>query len=135
MASSALPNQSVIHRFALPIDDRPHGIDLTGNILHAAVRRHGHVDIWYFARPASIQPMRRSFQIVATGQPLPIWLATHHQTAIAPDGQLVWHVLENHCTHPDVTIQAIGEYGRGGTCNECGVHLGDTGAGWSPSNL
>lgn len=63
--------KDVIHRTELPIDDRPHGIDLTGDILHAAVRRFGSVDVWYVARQDSQQHMRRSFQIVGTGQPFP----------------------------------------------------------------
>lgn len=92
----------VIHPAELPIDDRPHGIDLTGDILHAAVRRPGAVDVWYLARrDQNIQHARRSFQIVATGQPFPPHLGRHHATAVTPDGMLVWHVLENHCPHAE----------------------------------
>jgi len=125
----------VIHRAELPIDDRPHGIDLTGDILHAAVRRHGAVDVWYQARrDQSLEHMRRSFQIVATGQPWPDFTARHHATAISSDGQLVWHVLENYCPHSDVTIQARGNRGEGGQCNHCGVSLTRTGRErWIPA--
>ena len=137
MTPATPPDQPVIHRYELPIDDRPHGIDLTGNILHAAVRRHGYVDIWYFARPASIQPMRRSFQIVGTGQPLPIWLATHHKTAITPDGQLVWHVLENHCQHQnviDVSEMKDPPDRPMGLCVDCDSHLRGNREGiWTPA--
>ncbi len=136
MPNATPPDQAVIHRFALPLDDRPHGIDLTGEILHAAVRRTGHVDIWYFARPASLQPMRRSFQIVGTGQPLPIWLATHHKTAITPDGQLVWHVLENHCQHQNVVeVPEMKDLPDRvpGVCRDCTAHLIGDGQGvWTP---
>lgn len=128
----------VIHRAELPIDDRPHGIDLTGDILHTAVRRPGAVDIWYQARrDPSVEHMRRSFQIVATGQPIPVSLARHHGTAITPDGQLVWHVLENHCRHQHVidTAQFSDPPGRGtGICEHCHAHLkGDGDDGWIPA--
>lgn len=126
----------VIHRAELPVDDRPHGIDLTGDILHVAARRHGAVDVWYTARPPGMQHMRRSFQIFGTGQPIPVWLGRHHGTAITPDDQLVWHVLENHCPHPDVTEvpEMKDDPSRApGICDNCGVHLiGDGNGGWLP---
>lgn len=127
---------NVIHRVELPIDDRPHGIDLTGDLLHAAVRRPGAVDVWYRARPENVQHMRRSFQIVGTGQPLPIYLDRHHGTAIAPAGQLVWHALENHCQHQNVieTPEYGDKPGCGtGICADCHATLkGDGNDGWLP---
>ncbi|WP_399559500.1 hypothetical protein OIA45_48740 (plasmid) [Streptomyces chartreusis] len=131
-----MPLQDVIHRAELPIDDRPHGIDLTGDILHAAVRRNGSVDVWYYRRGQDIKPMRRSFQIVATGQPIPGHLPLHHKTAITPDGQLVWHVLENCCRHEDVieTPEMKDPPDRvPGICRDCHVHLLGDGKGvWTP---
>ena len=137
------PPQAVIHRAELPIDDRPHGIDLTGEILHTAIRRPGVVDVWYQARPAGMEPMRRSFQVVATGQPIPIHfgfyiLDGHTGTAITADGQLVWHVLENRCPHTDVidTTEFRDKPGRGtGICSECHATLrGDGDGGWLPKS-
>lgn len=133
-----MPASNVIHSVELPIDDRPHGIDLTGDILHAAVRRPGAVDVWYQAhRDQTIQHARRSFQIVATGQPFPPHLGRHHATAITTDGSLVWHVLENHCQHPNATTTAeLGDPpGRGtGICHDCQVTLrGDGTGGWIPA--
>lgn len=129
-------DRNVIHRAELPLDDRPHGIDLTGDILHAAVRRPGKVDVWYVARPDGMAPMRRSFQIVGTGQPFPIWLGRHQHTAITPDGQLVWHVLENHCQHQDVeeVRQMKDPPDRvPGICCDCTVDLiGDGQGEWTP---
>jgi len=136
-------DQAVIHRAELPIDDRPHGIDLTGGILHTAVRRHGTVDIWYEPRPENIQHMRRSFQVVATGQPIPTYLGFsgtvsggHRGTAISPDGALVWHVLENYCPHADVieTPEMKDPPDRvPGICRDCHVHLLSHGKGaWTP---
>lgn len=128
----------VIHRAELPIDDRPHGIDLTQEILHAAVRRPGMVDVWFKARrDPSMAHMRRSFQVVATGQPIPSHLDRHHRTAVSPDGQLVWHVLENHCQHEDVIdVAEFGEkpgFGKG-LCQHCPVTLrGDGEGGWIPA--
>ena len=128
----------VIHRIELPIDDRPHGIDLTQDILHAAVRRHGTVDVWFKARrDPGMEHMRRSFQIVATGQPIPWFLDRHQRTAVSPDGQLVWHVLENHCPHQNVIDGAeFSEqpgYGSG-ICADCHATLkGDGAGGWIPA--
>ncbi|WP_455770902.1 DUF7352 domain-containing protein [Streptomyces chartreusis] len=124
----------VIHRAELPLDDRPHSIDLTGDILHAAVRRPGHVDVWYRARREDQQHMRRSFQVVGTGQPLPPALDRHHRTAVSPDGQLVWHVLEIHCPHPLPAPEDLSPPGPVGTdCPACGVSLhGKPGSGWIP---
>jgi hypothetical protein len=128
--------QNVIHRFELPIDDRPHGIDLTGDILHAAARRPGAVDVWYLARQPGDEPMRRSFKIVGTGQPFPAWLGRHHATAITPDDQFVWHVLENHCQHQNVieTPEMKDPPDRvPGVCHDCHAHLiGDGNGDWSP---
>ncbi|MFF1444165.1 hypothetical protein [Streptomyces sp. NPDC058295] len=136
-----MTEKAVIHRYELPIDDRPHGIDLTGDILHAAVRQPGVVDVWYQPRPASMEPMRRSFQIVGTGHPIPTHFGAfltgvHKATAITPDGQLVWHVLENHCQHQDVTETT--EWGQlpdtSGICLDCRAHLtGDGAGGWIPA--
>lgn len=126
----------VIHRAELPIDGRPHGIDLYSEILHAAVRRPGHVDVWYIARPTNVHHMRRSFQIIATGQTFPAWLGRHHKTAITPDGQSEWHVVESHCTHEYVTETPDMRDRKDrvpGFCDECGVHLvGDSDGGWTP---
>ncbi|WP_030188056.1 DUF7352 domain-containing protein [Streptomyces violaceorubidus] len=136
-----MTQQAVIHRTELPIDDRPHGIDLTGEILHTAVRRPGAVDVWYQPRPDSMEPMRRSFQIVGTGQPIPTHLGfdvigSHRGTAISPDGQWVWHVLENWCPHPEVveTPRMEDPPDRApGICQACRLHLIGDGEGfWVP---
>jgi hypothetical protein len=131
-----MPIPAVIHRIALPVDDRPHGIDLTGDLLHAAVRQHGAVDVWYQARrDPAIEHARRSFQVVATGQPIPGHLDRHHKTAITPDGQLVWHVLENYCPHPLPPPEELNRLSAVGTeCPACKASLGGKpGSGWIPS--
>lgn len=136
-----MTQQAVIHRTELPIDDRPHGIDLTGEILHTAVRQHGVVDVWYQPRPAGREPMRRSFQIVATGQPIPTYLGfdvvhSHKGTAVDPDGQFVWHVLESYCPHEDVTETTdwAQRPNTSALCLLCGIHLTSDGESpWSPA--
>lgn len=133
-------SRAVIHRTRLPIDDLPHGIDLTGEILHVAARHLGTVEVWYQARPDGMDPMRRSFQVVGTGQPIPAHLgfyATHKGSAVTPDGQLVWHVLENHCQHQNVAdaseVQDPPGHGRG-ICVDCSIRLrGDGEDGWLPA--
>jgi hypothetical protein len=132
-----MPTQkAVIHRAELPVDDRPHGIDLTGDIIHAAARHEDAVDVWYLARPPEQEPMRRSFQIVGTGQPLPIWLGRHQGTAITPDGHMVWHVLENHCQHQNVIeVPEMKDPPDRvpGVCRDCTAHLMGDGQGlWTP---
>lgn len=134
-------DQAVIHRVELLIDDRPHGIDLTGGILHTAVRRHGSVDLWYEPRPENIQHMRRSFQVVATGQPIPTYLGfsgtvsgVHRGTAISPDGALEWHVLESYCPHPlPAPEELTSSTSVVRECPACHVILaGRPGEGWIP---
>ena len=124
--------QQVIHRFEIPIDDRPHLVDMAGDILHAACRRHGVVDVWAYARPEGMEPMHRTFLVVGTGQSLPIG-AAHAATAITPYGTLVWHVLENHCPHGMVTFDDDGEK-RPEVCPLCGARMTVDGDGrWIPT--
>lgn len=130
---------AVIHRAALALDERPHGIDLTGDILHVAVGRSRVVDIWYQPRPDSVEAMRRSFQVVATNQPIPAHLGTvigHRGTALNPESGQEWHVLENQCPHDEVvdTAEMGDEPGAGsGMCVRCSVTLrGDGNGGWIP---
>jgi len=132
MAASTAPD--VIHRTLLPLDDRPHGIDLTGEILHAAARHHGTVDVWYMARRPDQEHMRRSFQVFGTGHPIPASLMRHQKTAITADGRLVWHVLENLCVHPLPAPEELSSSEAVGTeCPACSVALGGRpGSGWIP---
>jgi hypothetical protein len=129
-------HQDVIHRAELPIDDRPHGIDLTGDILHAAVRRPGAVDVWYVARQDKHDHMRRSFQIIGTGQLFPPFLNRHHATAVTPDGEFVWHVVENLCPHQNVIEVPEMQDSPDrvpGICSDCNAHLiGDSEGVWTP---
>ncbi|MEW2393144.1 hypothetical protein AB0933_32765 [Streptomyces venezuelae] len=135
--STPEPTQpAVIHRAALALDERPHGIDLTGDILHVAVGRSRVVDLWYQPRPDGVQAMRRSFQVVATNQPIPAHLGTvigHQGTALAPESGQEWHVLENQCPHPPEVIETDPESDTT-SCGQCGVRLQDDGqGGWIPA--
>lgn len=110
-----------IRHTQIPIDGRPHGIDLNSDILHASIHNMEAVNIWYRARRPQEQHMRRSFQIVPTDQPIPLWLGRHQKTAESPDGLLVWHILENICQHAprfgDRPAQVPG------VCPQCGVQI------------
>ncbi|WP_093803971.1 hypothetical protein [Streptomyces sp. Wb2n-11] len=120
----------VIDRFEIPIDDRPHLIDLIGSILHAACRRHGVVDVWAYARPERMEPMHRTFQVVGTGQSIPAG-ASHVATAITPYGTLVWHILESHCPHSMLVFDDPEE--RPETCPLCGARMTMSSSGrWIP---
>lgn len=123
--------QQVIHRFEIPVDDRPHLVDLTGGILHAACRRHGVVDVWAYARPEGMEPMRRTFLVVGTGHPLPAG-TSHAATAITPYGTLAWHILESHCPHGMMVFDDPDE--RSQTCPVCGTRMTVTSNGqWIPA--
>lgn len=122
----------VIRPTQIPIDGRPHGIDLNSDILHASVHTIGAVDIWYRARRVGERHMRRSFQIVASDQPIPPWLGRHQRTAESPDGQMVWHILENNCQHAERFGDPPAHVP--GVCPQCGVHIvADMRAGWVPA--
>lgn len=130
-----MSEQAVIHRVELPLDGRPHGIDLTGEILHVAVRRTWAIDVWYQARPASMEPMRRSFQVFGTGHPIPAHFGpviSHKGTGVNWEADLVWHVLENFCQHQNVLEDSEMQDARPrGTCVDCGIAVvADGDGGW-----
>ena len=82
----------VIHRYEIPVDDQVHQITIGLGLIHVAARKRDVVEVWAYA-PTGNSAMTRSFLVVGTGQPCPVgtW---HAGTAITPDGQLVWHLLE-----------------------------------------
>ena len=118
-----MPRPSVIHRFQIPVDGHPRILDIAGDLLHAAVRhRPDLIDVWAYARPDGMKHMRRSFLIVGTGHTTPL-TSQHVATCLTPDGALVWHVLENLCTHQAVRDTGEGKQGRAGVCCDCGLPL------------
>lgn len=81
-----------IHRYEVPVDGQWHEVPLTGAILHTAARRPDMVEVW--AYHSAGPELRRVLQVFGTGQPLPPYPIRHIGTALAADGQLVWHLME-----------------------------------------
>jgi hypothetical protein len=77
-----------IYRYEVPVDDKPHTLELSGKILHVGCRHADTVEVW--ALESGGQLIERTFRVVGTGQPLPDGWTRHVGTAIAP----VWHLLE-----------------------------------------
>lgn len=80
-----------IWRYEIPVDDRWHPLQLSGEILHVDCRNMRTIEVWalHTDEPAET----RSFRVYGTGQPMPDNL-DHVGTALAPGGQLVWHLME-----------------------------------------
>lgn len=89
-----------IFRYEIPVDDQWHSLDLYGPVLHVACRRSDTVELWatHYDHPPrpGVARISSQFRVVGTGQPIPAqregW--RHVGTCIAPDGYLVWHLLE-----------------------------------------
>lgn len=80
-----------IYRYEVPVDDRWHPLQLTGPIVHVDCRNPRFVEVW--AIHTDSPPVTRSFRVYGTGHPLPSG-AQYVGTALAPGGQLVWHLIE-----------------------------------------
>ena len=83
---------SAIHRYEVPVDDRPHRHILGGPIVHVAAFHVDAVEFWAVYDVDGMQ-QQRAFQVVGTGHEIPSG-ARHVGTAIAPGGRLVWHLME-----------------------------------------
>lgn len=126
-----MASTSVIHRFEVPVDDRWHFLDLPRGIQHVATRRRDVVEVWAYTRQASDQPFLRQFRVYGTGQPMPP-ATTHIATAIAPGGDLVWHLIENHCPHESMVFDTAE---RPEVCPVCGASMTVTDDGkWIPTS-
>lgn len=82
---------TAIHRYEVPVDDRWHPVQLSGNVLHVDCRNAHVVELW--ALHTDGPGDTRSFRVYGTGQPIPPDLR-HIGTALAPGGKLVWHLME-----------------------------------------
>ena len=80
-----------IYRYEVPVDDRWHPLQLSGRIVHVGCRNMHAVEVWALATDEPAET--RSFRVYGTGHPLPPDVQ-HVGTAIAPGGQLVWHLIE-----------------------------------------
>ena len=84
-------NVTAIYRYEVPVDDRWHPLRLSGRVVHVACRNMHVVEVW--ALVTDSPTVTRSFRVYGTGHPLPPYVQ-HRGTAIAPGGQLVWHLIE-----------------------------------------
>lgn len=84
-----------IFRFEVPVDDQPHRIALNAGPIAIGCRQPDRVEFWaiHDDDPESFVG-HRTFIVVGTGHPLPARVRAVHGTAVAPGGQLVWHLVE-----------------------------------------
>ena len=80
-----------IYRYEIPVDDRWHPLQLSGRIVHVDCRNMHVVEVWALHTDGPV--VTRHFRAYGTGHPLPPDVQ-HVGTAIAPGGQLVWHLIE-----------------------------------------
>ena len=83
---------SAIHRYQVPVDDRPHRHILGGPILHVASRVTDSVEFWAIHDDDGMQ-QQRAFQVVQTAEEIPAG-ARHVGSAVAPGGRFTWHLFE-----------------------------------------
>lgn len=90
-----------MHRYEIPIDDKPHVVALTDTPVAAATQRgggespwgHTNVEIWAEYSPSEHPITQFTYQIFGTGHPLPD--NARHVLTCPRDGLgLVWHVYE-----------------------------------------
>lgn len=82
-----------IYRYEVPVDDQTHEVHIEGDPLHVGCRQTDVVEFWAAAGPLSPGSPRR-FTVVGTGHPFDD-AYRYWGTAVAPGGQLVWHLLED----------------------------------------
>ena len=80
-----------IYRYEIPVDDRWHPLQLSGRIVHVGCRNMHAVEVWALHTSGPVET--RSFRVYGTGQVIPPGIE-YVGTAIAPGGQLVWHLIE-----------------------------------------
>jgi hypothetical protein len=88
-----MPDQPTIHvyRYTVPVDDQWHEIELCGPIAYVASRSIYTVEFWSL-HTVDAETWTESLIVVGTGHAVPP--ATEYVgTAIAPGGQLVWHLF------------------------------------------
>jgi hypothetical protein len=94
-----------IYRYEVPVDDQWHELKLWGNPQAVNCRDPRVVEFWCRHPVANALvdfDIARSFIVIGTGHRVPVD-ARYWGTAIAPGGQLVWHLLEAKFGVPEVT--------------------------------
>ena len=83
-----------IFRYEVPVDDRWH-IIRSGPPLHVGCRQLDTVEFWAANSDDPNAPVEdRHFRVYGTGHPMPDELV-YVDTAVAPEGHLVWHLVTN----------------------------------------
>ena len=84
-----------IYRYEVPVDDGVCVIALSDPPAHVGCRHFATVEFWALHDPdAKVRNYR--FRVVGTGHPLPDDMVKYWGTAVAPGGNLVWHLIEVH---------------------------------------
>lgn len=79
-----------IFRYEVPVDDRWHVLGGHSTPLFVSCRNLDVVEFWAWERPDMVIPVE--YRVFGTGQPIDT-PGSYVGTAIAPGGQLVWHLL------------------------------------------
>lgn len=88
-----LPAQGQIYRYEVPVDAEVVEHEIVGVPLFVAARKRDVVEFWAVAGRRLVGT-RRLFTVVGTGHGLPDRPCLYRGTAIVPDGDPVWHLLE-----------------------------------------
>lgn len=83
---------SRIYRYEVPVDGNWHTIGLHGDPIAVGCRQLGVVEFWAVHQEGALS-IPRNFIVEGTGHLMPAW-RRHWGTAVAPGGELVWHLLE-----------------------------------------
>jgi hypothetical protein len=84
-----------IFRYEVPVDDQLHTIALNAGPISVGCRQPDRVEFWAIHDDdAASYSGSRIFIVVGTGHPLPAKVRAVHGTAVAPGGDLVWHLVE-----------------------------------------
>jgi hypothetical protein len=84
--------RGVIHRFEVPVDGQWHWIGGCSTPRYVACRRTDVVEFWAWVIPSMPE---RPYRVYGTGEPIEdVTDYIYQGTAIAPGGQLVWHLIQ-----------------------------------------
>lgn len=81
-----------VYRYQVPVDDRAHEIELRGPLLTVGCRSIYTVEFWAW-HDDDVPPSTGRYQVYGTFHEIPagaLWCGT----AVAPGGQLVWHLFK-----------------------------------------
>lgn len=82
-----------IYRYEVRVDGEPQAIELNGAPTHVGCRNPDVVEFWAIHRDG-VPTRPRQFAVVGTGHVLPPEPWRLVGSAVAPGGQLVWHLLD-----------------------------------------